>query len=52
MREAEEGIPIQAETEIEVTESKKEKGNKSSTLHYRGEGYGHQGEPNNETSSD
>lgn len=51
-REAEEGISVQAETELEPIETKKEKGNKAPTLHYRGEGYGYQGEPIDERSSD
>ena len=52
MREAEEGISVQAEAELEPIETKKVKGNKAPTLHYRGEGYGHQGEPKDEKSSD
>ena len=51
-REAEEGIFAQSEADLESIETKQEKGNKAPTLHYRGEGYGHQGEPNDEKSSD
>ena len=52
MREAEEGISAQAEADLESIETKQEKGNKAPTLHYRGEGYGQQGEQNDEKSSD
>ena len=52
MREVEEGIYVQSEAELEPMKTEQVKGTKASTLHYRGEGYGHQGEPNDEKPSD